>query len=108
MQHNEQGLLFALPSVTKRRGKHSDDIWQFITRPSKMIEDVMIGKVALTDQPEGIQSSCRLAIYDRACRILDLETKLERRAEIGRTPDKLRPYIEAEVMRIWRMRSDES
>jgi len=73
-----------------------------------MIEDVMIGKVALQDQPAGIQSACRLAIYDRACRILDLETKLERRAEIGRTPDKLRPYIEAEVMRIWRMRSDES
>ena len=108
MQHNEQGLLFALPSVTKRRKKRLDDIWQFITRPSKMIEDVMIGKVALQDQPAGIQSACRLAIYERACRILNLETKLERRAEIGRTPDKLRPHIEAEVMKIWGTRSDES
>jgi len=107
MPPKKQGDLFALPLATKRRKKPSDNIWQFITRPSKMIEDVMIGKVALTDQPEAIQSSCRLAIYDRACRILDLETKLERRAEIGRTPEKLRPYIEAEVMRIWRLRSDE-
>ena len=108
MPPKKQGDLFALPSATKRRGKHSDDIWKFITRPSKMIEDVMIGKVALQDQPEGIQSACRLAIYERACRILNLETKLERRAEIGRTPDKLRPHIEAEVMKIWRTRSDES
>ena len=108
MQHNGQGLLFALPSVTKRRKKLSDDIWQFITRPSKMIEDVMIGKVTLESQPVAIQSTCRHEIYKRACRILDLETKLERRAEIGRTPEKLRPHIEAEVMRVWRMRNDES
>ena len=73
-----------------------------------MIEDVMIGKVALADQPAAIQSACKHEIYERACRILDLETKLERRAEIGRTPEKLRPYIEAEVMRVWRMRNDES
>ena len=108
MQPEMQGLLFALPSVIKRRRKPSDDIWQFIIRPSKMIEDVMIGKVALQDQPEAIQSACRLEIYNRACRILNLETKIERRAEIGRTPDRLRPYIEAEVMRIWRMRDEQS
>ena len=108
MQHNGQGLLFALPSVTKQRKKLSDDIWQFITRPSKMIEDVMIGKVTLESQPAAIQSACKHEIYERACRILDLETKLERRAEIGRTPEKLRPHIEAEVMRVWRMRNDES
>jgi hypothetical protein len=68
--------------------------------------DVMIGKIALQDQPEAIQSACRHEIYERACRIMDLPTKIERRAEIGRTPDKLRPHIEAEVMRVWRMRND--
>ena len=73
-----------------------------------MIEDVMIGRVDLKNQPEAIQSACRLEIYERACRILNLETKLERRSEIGRTPEKLRPYIEAEVMKVWRMRNDES
>ncbi len=108
MQLEMQGLLFALPSVTKRQKKHSDDIWQFTIRPSKMIEDVMVGRVSLKDQPESIQSACQLQIYERACKILNLETKLERRAEIGRTPDKLRPYIEAEVMRVWRMRNDEA
>ena len=77
-------------------------------RPSVIMADVMIGKVALEDQPESIQSACKLEIYERACRIVELGTKLERRAEINRTPDKLRPHIEAEVMRVWRMRNDKS
>jgi len=76
--------------------------------PSRIIEDVMVGKTALQDQPQAIQSACQLEIYNRACRILDLETKLERRAEINRTPEKLRPYIEAEVMRVWRMRNEQA
>lgn len=108
MRPKQQELLFALPLDTKRRKKLSDDIWQFTMRPSTIIADVMIGKVALEDQPDSIQSACKHEIYNRACRILEIETKLARRAEIGRMPEKLRPHIETEIMRIWKMRNDKS
>jgi hypothetical protein len=72
------------------------------------MDDVLIGRIALEDQPDAVQSACRLAIYERSCKILDLGTKIERRAAIARTPEKLRPHIEKEVMRVWRMRNEQT
>ena len=72
------------------------------------MDDVLIGRIALEDQPQAVQSACQLAIYERSCKILDLETKIERRAAIAQTPEKLRPHIEKEVMRVWRMRNEQT
>ena len=72
--------------------------------PSRLIADVIVGRTDLEDQQPAIQSACRLEIYNRACMILDLETKIERRSAIANLPAKLKPHVEKEIMRVWEMR----
>jgi len=108
MPPTKRGRSSASRSAQTQQLKLSDSIWNFIMAPSRLMDDVLIGRIKLEDQPDAVQSACRLVIYEQACKILDLETKIERRAAIARTPEKLRPHIEKEVMRVWRTRSDES
>jgi len=66
----------------------------------------MAGRIALDDQDKSIQSACSLPIYQRSKEILNLKTKDERRLELEKLPEKIRPHIEKEIMRLWRIRND--
>lgn len=68
---------------------------------------VMMGNKPIEDLEAGVRSAIRIEIYREACRILDIEGKEARRAALGLVPEKIRPHIESEVMRIWRMRKND-
>jgi len=98
-------LSSASRSVRTQPQKLLGSIWDFIDRPSKKIDDVMAGKIALKDQDKSIQSACSLHIYRRAKEILNLKTKDERKLELENVPYLLRSEVEKEVRRLWNDKS---
>ena len=72
--------------------------------PWRRVEAVMEGREALEDQDSTVRSLCSKSIYDVANRILKLD-HAARKPEIGSLPDLLRPHIENEIWRIWRLRN---
>jgi len=82
----------------------SRTIWETATKPSKLIDDVMDGRIRLEDQTKSIQSACSFHIYQEACRILKLTEVEERRLELDKIPAELRLHIEKEVKKIWDLR----
>jgi len=73
-----------------------------VARPSKQLEDVLRGIVQMKDAPEAIQSWARLSIYQGAVAVLAIEGKGNRRNAIAMVPAPIRPYLEAEILRIHR------
>lgn len=73
-----------------------------IKRPSEWREDVLLGKVAMADAPESIQSWAQFTIYHAAKEIMAQPEKGLRRNMLSRIPALIRPYVEAEVVRLWR------
>jgi hypothetical protein len=71
-------------------------------RPSDRIQAVLMGKVALEDEDQGIQSVCSKYIFDGAKAILGLKTKDARRRALDRAPAMIRPHLEREIMRLFR------
>lgn len=71
-------------------------------RPSDRIKAVLMGKVRLEDEDQGIQSACSKYIYDGARAVLRISTKEARRAALDRVPELIRPHIEREVLRLYR------
>lgn len=71
-------------------------------KPSDRVKAVLMGKVALEDEDQGIQSVCSKYIFDGAKAVLRLPTKEARRAALNRAPPLIRPHIEREVMRLFR------
>jgi hypothetical protein len=71
-------------------------------KPSDRIKAVLMGKVALEDEDQGIQSVCSKYIFDGARAVLRLPTKEARRAALDKAPALIRPHIEREVMRLFR------
>lgn len=70
-------------------------------KPSKQLADVLSGRVPMEDAPEAIQSWAQFSIYRAARTILAQDTKGERRTMLSRIPAPVRPYVEAEVKRLW-------
>jgi hypothetical protein len=70
-------------------------------RPSDRIKAVLMGKVAMEDEEEGIQSACSKHIYDGAKSILAIPDKEKRRRALDRLPALIRPHIEREAWRIF-------
>lgn len=73
-------------------------------RPSDRIRAVLMGKVALEDEDQGIRSACSKHIYDGAVSILGLSSKEARRRAVDRLPELIRPHIEVEVIRLHKAR----
>lgn len=73
-------------------------------RPQQWLNEVLSGRIAMEDAPASIQSWARLPIFQGACEIIALDTQDERRAELARIPQLIRPYVEREVRRVWVMR----
>jgi hypothetical protein len=58
----------------------------------------------MKSEDPAIQSACGIHIYHGAVEILALPTKEARIAALGRLPEKIRPYVEAEAIRIHKLR----
>jgi hypothetical protein len=65
----------------------------------------MAGQSSYEIAQPAIQSACRLQIYQGACEILKLDQPL-RKAALEKLPALIRPYIQEEVVRLWRIRND--
>ena len=74
-------------------------------RPSEQINQIMSGRSPYEIAQPAIQSACRIQIYQGACEILKLDQPL-RKAALEKLPALIRPYIQEEVVRIWRIRND--
>jgi len=75
-------------------------------KPQQWLNEVLSGRIAMEDAPTSIQSWARLPIFQGACEIIALDTQDERRAELARIPQLIRPYVEREVVRVWPIRND--
>ena len=73
-------------------------------RPSDRIRAVLMGEVRLEDEDQGIQSVCSKHIYDGAKSLLTIPDREKRRRALDRLPALIRPHIEAEALRQFRMR----
>jgi hypothetical protein len=71
-------------------------------KPSDRIKAVLMGRVALEDEDQGIQSVCSKYIFDGARAVLRLPTKEARRAALDKAPALIRPHLEREIMRLFR------
>lgn len=76
-----------------------------IPKPSERMKAVLTGQVRFEDEDEAIQSICTFQFYKGAKSILALDTKEKRRAALSRIPESVRPYVEAEVRRLWALRA---
>lgn len=70
--------------------------------PSEQLADLMEGRVTWDDAAPSIQSWARFPIYSAARGILK-RPKEERRAAIDRAPETIRPILESEIKRLWKM-----
>ena len=71
-------------------------------KPSDRIKAVLMGRLALEDEDQGIQSVCSKYIFDGARAVLRLPTKEARRAALDKAPALIRPHLEREIMRLFR------
>ena len=68
------------------------------------LREVLAGRVDMSSAPLPVQSWARLPIFQGAREIVLMDTKEERAAELLKVPRRVRPYVEAEVRRLWPMR----
>jgi hypothetical protein len=52
-----------------------------------------------------IQSAMQKLLYEAACEILAAEKEV-RKPMLQKVPELIRPHVEAEVWRVWRMRNE--
>lgn len=77
-------------------------IWRDgIQRPSTLLRMVLSGQISMDEVDAGIRSWASLEIYKGARAIADIPSKDGRRAALARIPEKIRPYVEVEVRRIF-------
>jgi len=72
-----------------------------VKNPSQWLTDVLMGRVMMDDAPPAIQSCARLPIYQAARQIIAEPEAGARRNMLGKIPAPVRPYVEAEVKRLW-------
>ena len=73
-------------------------------KPSILIARVMSGDISLHDVHASIQSACAKPIYDAAKLICKEPDKAKRREMLDNHPDAIRPHIQADIVRLWRLR----
>ena len=75
-----------------------------IQKPSEQLFDLLMGNIAWDDAPDSIRSWAQKPIYDAARQILEMPDKAKRQQALKKIPEALRPRVEAEIMRIWKLR----
>jgi hypothetical protein len=73
-------------------------------KASDQIKNVLTGVTDFEDAQSGIQMSCALHFYQGACEVLKGKDKAARQAKLARLPERVRPYVEKEVVRLWKLR----
>ena len=73
---------------------------------TQWLQEALSGRIPLTDCPPAVQSWARLSIYEGALEVLKMEWVEDRRRALGKIPPLIRPYIEAEVKRLWPLRDE--
>lgn len=71
----------------------------------KQINDVLTGALPLEEADPSVQSNCRFYFYEGAVEILALPTKQARIAALAKIPALVRPHVEAEALRVWKLRN---
>ena len=74
-----------------------------VPRPSEQLDDLLRGKIAWDDAPPAIRSWAQLQIYKAAKQIVAAPDKGTRRNMLGRIPANVRPQVENEVRRLWKL-----
>lgn len=77
------------------------DAW----KPSIQLHAVLSGETPWSDASPSIQSWAQLEIHRGAVDILSLPTIEKRRAILQKIPGDIRVLVEAEIMRLWKMRN---
>lgn len=77
-----------------------------IKRPSQWLAQVLSGQIKMENAPASIQSWARFEIYQGAREVVRMGLVEDRRAAMAKIPPSIRPYVEAEVKRIWPQRHD--
>jgi hypothetical protein len=73
-------------------------------RPSDRIKAVLMGRVELDSEDQGIRSACSKHIYDGAVSVLSLSSKEARQQALDRIPALIRPHLEREILRLHKAR----
>ena len=72
--------------------------------PQAQIQAVLSGTADYSILPEPLQSAIRLPIYTRACAVLAEPTRAARRAKLDAEPESVRALVEAEALRLHKLR----
>ena len=72
--------------------------------PQAQIQAVLSGTADYSILPEPLQSAIRLPIYTRACAVLAEPTRASRRAKLDAEPESVRALVEAEALRLHKLR----
>lgn len=69
--------------------------------PSRWLHEILSGQIDMKAAPESIQSWARFPIYQGAVEIVKMHGVDARREALAKIPAPIRPYVEAEIKRIW-------
>lgn len=72
-----------------------------VEKPSLILRRVLMGELPMRDAPDSIQSWARFPIYQAAKQIIAVKELGNRRNMLGKIPATVRPYVEAEIKRLW-------
>lgn len=70
------------------------------------LDKLLSGHLGMDEVPASVRSWSRFFIFQGAREIVLMENKEERVVALGKIPKKIRPFVEAEVKRIWHMRRE--
>ena len=73
-------------------------------KPADLMSQVMAGTADYNFLPAALQSAIRLPIYNRACAVLSEPTKDARRAKLDNEAESVRGLVEAEAIRLYKLR----
>ena len=73
--------------------------------PSEKIQAVLSGAASLDTLDPAERSNIRLAIYHRACEVLNAGNRDQRRSALERVPETVRGEVEREAIRLYKSRN---
>lgn len=78
------------------------DAW----RPSRQLTDLLQGKLRWEYAQPSVQSMARLPIFHAARMICDEKSRQKRVAMLEKIPETIRPHVQAEVERLWKLKNN--
>lgn len=73
--------------------------------PSEKIQAVLSGAASLDTLDPAERSNIRLAIYHKACEVLNAGNREQRRSALEKVPETIREAVEAEAIRLYQSRN---